>query len=275
MATAIDRFTLIRNLDLEPWRKKVLDSYLSLGGLTTQTTLPDSEIDFVYVLRIFLSSLTSILGPGPSIRIVEGCEVLGNFLRYILYHSVIPEFQDQIKEGIVLLHQASEELSRLNDFARSGLGDFNSSCSIVFGGWLAGLSDPGWCESPITLTVPKAHEILAPISGLLGSKAVRSEMLPVTVLSITPAEHQDGMCEMSEIDLEVWRDIEGAYEDDQVETDINTLTIHLEFDISKNLYVGAHFEAQFYELSNGIWFFDQLMRTAPSFYIEQPDPVDE
>jgi hypothetical protein len=62
-----------------------------------------------------------------------------NFLNYLLYHDVCPEYEENIKAARISCHIASKELWRNQRFVEDGPGRFNRACSTLFGGFFHGL----------------------------------------------------------------------------------------------------------------------------------------
>ena len=71
--------------------------------------------------------------------------VIRNFLNYLLYHDVCPEYGDQISSARSLCEQAQQELWNVIEAQPLLPGSFNTACSEIFGGIFQGLRDPG-CE---------------------------------------------------------------------------------------------------------------------------------
>lgn len=57
-----------------------------------------------------------------------------NFLTYILYHDVVPEYKANIEEARKSCDIAGKELWKNQQFTVKGPGDFNTACSTLFGG---------------------------------------------------------------------------------------------------------------------------------------------
>ena len=57
-----------------------------------------------------------------------------NFLSYLLYHNVCPEYTDNIDAARTSCDIASKELWKNQQFTSQGPGDFNKSCYVLFGG---------------------------------------------------------------------------------------------------------------------------------------------
>ncbi|KAE8415147.1 Argonaute complex, subunit Arb1 [Aspergillus pseudocaelatus] len=58
-----------------------------------------------------------------------------NFLSYLLYHEVCPEYRVNIDEARRSCDIATKELWQNQEFTTSSPGDFNKACSTLFGGF--------------------------------------------------------------------------------------------------------------------------------------------
>ena len=71
-------------------------------------------------------------GSPQQIKLIVG--TITNFLNYLVYHDVCPEYQDQIQASKALCMTAESELWAM-ELAKTRLpGDFNRACSQIFGG---------------------------------------------------------------------------------------------------------------------------------------------
>lgn len=64
--------------------------------------------------------------------------VIRNFLNYLLYHDVCPEYQDQIQASKLLCDQGERELWAVAENIVQLPGDFNKACSVLYGGIFQG-----------------------------------------------------------------------------------------------------------------------------------------
>ncbi len=71
-----------------------------------------------------------------------------SFLRYLRFHRVCPEFDDQLAIALQICDQAEQELPKVNSVGLALPGDFNKSASVVFGGAQAGMytGNKSWAE---------------------------------------------------------------------------------------------------------------------------------
>ena len=65
--------------------------------------------------------------------------VIRNFLNYLLYHDVCPEYKEQINNTRALCDQGVKELWSVWQAQHFLPGDFNKACSEIFGGMYRGL----------------------------------------------------------------------------------------------------------------------------------------
>lgn len=75
--------------------------------------------------------------------------MIRNFLNYLLYHNVCPEYNDQINTSKDIINQADKELWMTIRANRLLPGIFNTACSEIFGGQLKGLyvGDQEWAQA--------------------------------------------------------------------------------------------------------------------------------
>lgn len=65
--------------------------------------------------------------------------IVRNFLNYLLYHNVCPEYKDQINAARAICNLADRELPAIKQFSMTGPGDFNIACSTLYQGHYHGL----------------------------------------------------------------------------------------------------------------------------------------
>ncbi|KAF2645421.1 hypothetical protein P280DRAFT_513328 [Massarina eburnea CBS 473.64] len=102
--------------------------------------------DFVGVGEAFMSSFfPDHYGFAPS-QIQNGCKVLRSFYNYLLYHSVCPEYNDDLKKARDFCNVAEAELPKINNAGLALPGPFNTAASTIFGGSKAGtyIGDKEW-----------------------------------------------------------------------------------------------------------------------------------
>ncbi|EDU41989.1 conserved hypothetical protein [Pyrenophora tritici-repentis Pt-1C-BFP] len=79
----------------------------------------------------------------------NACQVPRSFFRYLRYHSVCPEYDDQLAAALKICDLAEKELPKVNDIIIAMPGDFNKSASVVFGGAQADiyLGNKPWAQA--------------------------------------------------------------------------------------------------------------------------------
>ncbi|OGM42192.1 hypothetical protein ABOM_009325 [Aspergillus bombycis] len=154
------------NRRLEPERREVFMRYLAYGGVDVGPKMftgvdeqelqqLDSEqaliakgqanirqactkltVDFNAVVKGYLTSYYPYFFNPESEDMVKLATVtIRNFLSYLLYHEVCPEYKENIDEARRSCDIAAKELWQNQEFATSSPGDFNKACSTLFGGF--------------------------------------------------------------------------------------------------------------------------------------------
>lgn len=82
-------------------------------------------------------------------RIHHCVNIVRNFLNYVLYHNVCPEYSDQIYAARAVCDLAEKELGCIADVSVLLPGDFNMACSTLYGGHYKGLygGDQDWASN--------------------------------------------------------------------------------------------------------------------------------
>lgn len=98
-----------------------------------------------------------------SIKLATG--TIRNFLTYLLYHDVCPEYKDNIYKARQICDLASVELWKNVQLVQQGPGTFNQSCSMLFGGRYRGSGEdtynwiPAQTYSGRNLTLRAARKV--------------------------------------------------------------------------------------------------------------------
>ncbi|KAI9821746.1 MAG: hypothetical protein M1827_002327 [Pycnora praestabilis] len=186
--TCIQRYKAKRKFDNE--RSNVFDKYMALGGINTGpktfsgglnakclsehdaqqiATMSATEyvggdkhnvgkegstwvVDFEAVAKGFFSSSVPMHFDLVSEKQVKAhTAVIRNFLNYILYHSVCPEYEQQVKAAKVICDLADKELVAAKVVSAGLPGDYNIACSTLYGGYYLGLycEDQEWAQGTI------------------------------------------------------------------------------------------------------------------------------
>jgi Argonaute siRNA chaperone (ARC) complex subunit Arb1 len=196
---------------------------------------------------------------------------LHNFLNYVEFHNVFPEYADNITAAKALIQTAKKELilnrssfRRVSDNRRCGNlmpGMFNKACSTYFGGYYQGLySGTSDEEAEDRLTNRKAMTFLRRIreQKFLTERKVAEYSSPCNVIDLT----SDSMILKQCIPL--------GSEDDYVEPSLKDveIKIRLEEDVMELIYTyvsfllsenrGMQIEASWHQLTDGTWYMDQV-----------------
>ncbi|KAF7158469.1 hypothetical protein CNMCM5623_003472 [Aspergillus felis] len=93
------------------------------------------QIDFNAVVKGYLTSyFPYYFNPETEDMVKLATVTIWNFLTYILYHDVAPEYKANIEEARKSCDIAGKELWKNQQFTAKGPGDFNTACSTLFGG---------------------------------------------------------------------------------------------------------------------------------------------
>ncbi|KAF7116867.1 hypothetical protein CNMCM5793_005448 [Aspergillus hiratsukae] len=93
------------------------------------------QIDFNAVVKGYLTSyFPYYFNPETEDMVKLATVTIWNFLTYILYHDVVPEYKANIEEARKSCDIAGKELWKNQQFTAKGPGDFNTACSTLFGG---------------------------------------------------------------------------------------------------------------------------------------------
>ncbi|KAL4982779.1 Argonaute complex, subunit Arb1 [Aspergillus falconensis] len=163
MEDALLRFNKIRRIESD--RLEVFSKYLAYGGIDVspkmfvgtddrglkeldndtillargQTAIDRGRanlpIDFNAVVKGFLTSYFPFyFNPYNEDMIKLATVTIRSFLSYLLYHDVCPEYKENIDEARKSCDIATKELWKSQQLTANGPGDFNTACSILFGG---------------------------------------------------------------------------------------------------------------------------------------------
>ncbi|KAE8321917.1 Argonaute siRNA chaperone complex subunit Arb1-domain-containing protein [Aspergillus sergii] len=162
---------------IEPDRREVFMRYLTYGGVDVGPKMftgvdeqelqqLDSEqaliakgqasirqecaklpVDFNTVVKGYLTSyFPYFFNPETEDMVKLATVTIRNFLSYLLYHEVCPEYKENIDEARMSCDIATKELWLNQEFATSSPGDFNKACSTLFGGFFYDVNaeENGW-----------------------------------------------------------------------------------------------------------------------------------
>ncbi|KAF7596332.1 hypothetical protein BBP40_002076 [Aspergillus hancockii] len=167
----------VKNRRLEPERLAVFKKYLQYGGIdvgpkmftgvdervlqqldseqamiarghtSVRKECSDLPIDFNEVVKSYLTSyFPYFFDPDTEEMVKLATVTIRNFLSYILYHDVCPEYTENIDAARRSCDIAAEELWKNQQFTAETPGDFNKACSTLFGGFFYDLhvEDNNW-----------------------------------------------------------------------------------------------------------------------------------
>ncbi|PYI06369.1 hypothetical protein BO78DRAFT_461311 [Aspergillus sclerotiicarbonarius CBS 121057] len=158
-------------------------------------------VDFDAVVRGYLTSFFPYyFNPENEDMVKLATVTIRNFLSYLLYHDVCPEYKENIDQARTSCDIAAKELWKNQQFMAKGPGDFNTACSTLFGGDLYNVSVLGhdWKsskdDSPL-LTNDAARKIIKFALACAGEDAQTLRFLELdkqNALGATRIEDIDG-----------------------------------------------------------------------------------
>ncbi|RPA86762.1 hypothetical protein BJ508DRAFT_119856 [Ascobolus immersus RN42] len=245
------------------------------------------DVDFVTVVKAFLSNKVPFV---LSIRRLDDletcCKVVQNFLNYIIFHNVAPEYIDNVKEAIEVAKLAEKELPMCLDFGRKVPGDFNTACSAYFGGWYEGMLEnrsEDWADlvlpkvgyttneaAGIVKTCLDAHGTTEEKAAGLNAKRISHEHcgFEIVGIDIPPIGTPGGLKALGKLRLKVWHDPE----EPAWETLLDEVEIYLEKQILHYAFLGMKLECTIHTLDTGMHYWDELTFCGASFFTLMDDP---
>ncbi|KAL9089729.1 MAG: hypothetical protein Q9159_002376 [Coniocarpon cinnabarinum] len=168
------------------------------------------EVDFEGVARSFLSSVVpEVFSFEKRDQYYELSNVMQNFLRYLQYHRVCPEYNTAINATLRICDQANIELPACETLQTNLPGAFNMAASTLFGGFFAGASvlDQEWAKDEASegidtsfgLSRENARQLFA--VGVVTMQGYQSA--PKTHISSEQAFDQSVVSREEEIGLEI------------------------------------------------------------------------
>ncbi|EGE04706.1 hypothetical protein TEQG_03880 [Trichophyton equinum CBS 127.97] len=335
LETAIQRYQAKRRLD--PERRHIFTKYMAFGGVdvgpkmfegndqrdlqsmdaeaiataTASSNIPQDRekwnVDFETVAKGFLSSVFPQLFPVDTEQLVQlGTNTIKNFLNYIIYHDVCPEYRDDIMAARKITDQAANELWKAHQADTNAPGDFNTACSTLFGGSFFDMytEEREWVENSDTIpfmTLTAARKVVKfgiaatgsleqvvkfrelAVSNKLRANLVHEYGFEITAI-IPPSAEVTEFYEQNAPDLKpigaiqaiAWRD-SSLPDEDLAPGEEPSAYRHMEFEffVEKSLlsffFVGMKVDANVWELSCGVHYFDKFMATYCSFHTTLPN----
>jgi len=265
----------------------------------------DWDVDFAFVVRGFLSyKVPYVMAYRKPIDLELACQTVRNFLNYVVYHNVAPEYADNLDEAIKLCDMAETELVSCHYISDRLLDPFNMACSTIFDGYYAGIDskESTWAEGlgPAGYDEDTADQIVKcaldkygtakqKVKGLLRSVVRRDYMSLEVVEVVLPAweppppksadkslpenKYFRGLHALGKLKLKPWVPSEANEEREILPEDQNeVLEIWLEKAIIQYCFIGMHIEARVHRLEDDVNFIDSVTGVMTSFYLHLDNP---
>ncbi|KAJ5246287.1 hypothetical protein N7468_001270 [Penicillium chermesinum] len=318
---ALIRFDRFRRM--EPERRNIFHKYLSYGGIATghnyggglsnqdMKTLTEEEamrartqlgihkeregmeINFNKVARGFLGSFFGqFFSPSKQSEIDLGTVTIHNFLTYLLFHDVCPEYKEDILQARETCNLASKELWKNLKLLSRSPGAFNKACSFLFGGYHFDIRNDSsdWSLLKYGITFGAAYEVYERFKGALEEDDPNLTVIPIRdidgfeIVSIEEAaphvlvnyeKHAAGHTPVGIVHAKSFRDPSKAEIDlspqeqwdwDHGKAPSYSFTFLLETDLLQFCSPGLKIITKVMELSCGLHFFDQMIAIYPTFY---------
>jgi hypothetical protein len=243
-------------------------------------------------------------------QISSYCNVIKNFLNYVISHAVCPEYAENILAARTICDKAEKELLALNCLRQILPGDFNVAASTLYGGRYSGnlIANQEWGSiDPAAnrgFDEAEAQIIFKSAIALTGTdemfKAVMEEDIeiistqnryfevieielpgPDAIAQYMSVEKQQGkpghFKALGLLRVKTW---EGPGLEDEDVTDYESNgdsttegsieTFWLESDILKHCFVGLKLEVTVHKLNIGVKFFDYVPSLYCSFFVFLP-----
>ncbi|KAK6531499.1 hypothetical protein TWF281_008301 [Arthrobotrys megalospora] len=249
---------------------------------------PEYTVDFDYVVRAFVThKIPFDFGMKTPEQIEKAVNTIKNFLNYILYHDVCPEFTDNIKQAVKTCDKANEELPICAVLSDKLPGDFNKACSTLFGGYWSYMTPREWAkvdgEGDFKKPEPgfskdKALEIHRALIEELPHitynpnkppKEIYKEYASLEVISIWLPEPGSPL-KLGKIVCKSWTPEESLPIASKW-SDPESLTLYCEKTITQYAYPEMHFGCTLHELDNGLIYFDEISGIMCSNFLEIRD----
>ncbi|TQS38829.1 hypothetical protein Golomagni_00656 [Golovinomyces magnicellulatus] len=130
------------------------------------------------------------------------CDVVKNFLKYVLYHKVCPEYTEDVVAACKIGDMAEKELWAIQKIASNLPGDFNVAASIIFGGRYSNIWQSEYQEDENSDDENNS-------SGLKFSQA-RAELIFMAVVTISGGK--DPITRMTNSELKIIKTEKKYYE---------------------------------------------------------------
>lgn len=236
-------------------------------------------------------------------------QTIKNFLNYVLYHDVCPEYKDNILDARKVCDKATLELWNAHQFNVSAPGDFNTACSTLFGGVFfdSYTDDEEWSVdlgSSTVMPLDTARKVVKfaiagagnyqqalqfrnlANDGKLEAKCVHEDGFEITAIAPPDSEvldfyklHAPDLKPVGKVQAVSWRNPGLAGEDfppgEEPEDGSGRPPMHFEFFVEASLlkfcFVGMKVDSRVWELNCGIHYFEKVLAAYCSFYTVLPN----
>ncbi|KAK6363782.1 hypothetical protein TWF730_001196 [Orbilia blumenaviensis] len=249
---------------------------------------PEYTVDFDYVVRAFVThKIPFEFGMKTPEQIEKAVNTIKNFLNYILYHNVCPEYTDNIKQAVKTCEKAKDELPVCSLLSDRLPGDFNKACSTLFGGywsymipheWDKEAGEPETKKPELGFTKEQALEIYRVLIQEQQDITYSPENLPketykeyasLEVISVWLPEPGSPL-KLGKIVCKPWTP-EEALPVTSKWSDSNNLTLYCEKTIVQYIYPGLHLGCTVHIMDNSQIYFDEISGLMCSNYLEIRD----
>lgn len=229
-----------------------------------------------------------------------------NFLNYILYHDVCPEYKDQVFAARAICDKAEAELLAVKDAAGLMPGDFNMACSTLYGGYYQGLysGDQAWARDldiEVGMDDARALKVIKAAVGVYGTDEQANRLRDGQVARVPKEEENVGfeiteIIPMDEDGRDIYKTMLGGAvkplgrirargwarpfppEEDMTDDEdeharanngsgnFKSYEFWIEEDVLEHCFVGMKIEATVWQLNIGISYFDAVLGVYCSFH---------
>ncbi|KAJ6258994.1 hypothetical protein Dda_5889 [Drechslerella dactyloides] len=249
-------------------------------------------VDFNYVVRSFLTHRVPFaFGMKTPENIEMSVNLVRNFLNFILYHNVCPEYTDNIKLAVKTCDTAGEELPVCAVLSDKLPGAFNKACSTLFGGYWSLITPQSWAsgEEKSTnypepgISVEEATQIYGSLiheipnidtaMPLKDAKEVAKEWATLEVAGKWLPEPGSAL-KLGKIICKPWTQPEARVIPSRWDNVPEGVSLWCEKTVAQYAYVGMHLCCTVHELANGLVYFDEISGVMCSQFLEIIDEKD-
>ncbi|KAF8532900.1 Argonaute complex, subunit Arb1 [Trichophaea hybrida] len=298
------------DMDAEHIAMMTATDYIQFQDHTGQALDDLWEVDFAYVVRGFLSyKVPYVLGYKKPNELELACKMIKNFLNYVLFHSVAPEYEDNIYAALVICNDAERELVLCSNVSNRLPGSFNMACSTIYEGFYSGVGEQSktWDvgkDQLAGLDEKTARELVTVALLKRGSpenqqngltrKVLRRDYMSLEVTEVIQGSSDPKLLgndsdkslsenkyfcrlqSLGKLKVKSWipeDPLEGKHvlTEDQVEE----LEIWLEKSILQFCFVGMHLETRVHRYDDGLVFIDNVTGVMCSFYLRLENPITD